>query len=181
MSDDTTHAGATPQPGGPADPRPQYRLVAQYVKDLSFESPRPPVQLPHAIQAPRIAVTVNVNAHALNAEATVFETELSLEARATKDEEVVFIAELLYGGVLELTNVPNELKQPLAMVEGPRVLFPFARRVVADVIRDGGFPPLLIEPIDFAVLYQRHLEEQARKRPAEAGAGKAAEPPPAAS
>lgn len=173
MSDETTNAGAqsapgaTPQPGGASDPRPQYRLIAQYVKDLSFESPRPPVQLPHTISGPQVAVAVNVNAHALNAEATMFETELSIEAKASKDDEVVFIAELLYAGVLELINVPDNLRQPLTMVEGPRVIFPFARRVIADVVRDGGFPPLMIEPIDFGVLYQRHLaEQQSQNKPA---------------
>ena len=166
MSDASSNGGA---PGEAPDaapseqseqPAPQIRLLSQYVKDLSFENPRPPNQLPHTIEAPQISINVNVNAVPLDAEKNNFEIELKLEARAVKDEEVVFIAELVYGAVLVLVNVGDDIKQPLTLIEGPRMIFPFARRILADLVRDGGFPPFLIDPIDFTALYRNHLARQ---------------------
>ena len=135
---------------------PRYRIVTQYVKDLSFESPRPPAQLPHTIGFPEIGVSVNVNSRGLDAERNTFEVELVLEAKATKDGDVVFIVEVVYAAVMELINVPDELKPPITLIEGPRFIFPYARRVISDVVRDGGFPPVLLEPIDFNALYRQH-------------------------
>ena len=154
---ETPEAAPNEQSG---QPEPQIRLLSQYVKDMSFESPRPPRQLPHTIKAPHISINVNVNATPLNSEQTNFEVELKLEARAVKDDNQVFIAELVYGAVLVLVNVSDDIKQPLILIEGPKMIFPFARRILADVVSDGGFPPFLIDPIDFAALYRNHLESQ---------------------
>jgi preprotein translocase subunit SecB len=131
-------------------------VLSQYVKDLSFESPRMPAELPHMVRTPQINITVNVNATPL--EEDRIEVELVLGAEARESEKVVFIAEIVYGAVLQLQNVPEELRAPLTMVEAPRLMFPFARRIIADMIRDGGFPPLMIEPIDFAALFRQHME-----------------------
>jgi preprotein translocase subunit SecB len=160
MSDDSSNGGGTGQAAEQARPPPQIRMLSQYVKDISFESPRPPKQLPHAIEAPQININVNANAVPLDEARTQFEVELKLEARATKNDEVVFIAELAYGAVIQLINVGDDIKQPLTLIEGPRIIFPFARRILADLVRDGGFPPLMIEPIDFAALYRGHLARQ---------------------
>jgi preprotein translocase subunit SecB len=164
MSQDDT-AGQAPQ-SGQAESGPRFRLLAQYVKDLSFESPRPPAELPHAVQMPRINVNVNVNATPLDEAREQFEVELVLGAEARESDKVVFIAELVYAVVLQLENVSEELKAPLTMVEAPRMIFPFARRIIADMVRDGGFPPLMIEPIDFAALFRQHVQSQAGQQEA---------------
>ena len=166
MSDASSNGGASGEsPEAAANQQseqaaPQIRLLSQYVKDISFENPRPPNQLPHTIEAPQISINVNVNAVPLNSDQTNFEIELKLEARAVKDDDVVFIAELVYGAVLVLINVGDDIKQPLTLIEGPRMIFPFARRILADLVRDGGFPPFLIDPIDFTALYRNHLAQQ---------------------
>ncbi len=138
----------------------QIRIISQYAKDISFENPRPPAQLPHTIQSPEIELNFNINATALNEEKSFFEVVLKLEARAQKDGEVVFIAEIAYAAVMELRNVPDDMKQPLTMIEGPRMIFPFARRILADLVRDGGLPPLLIDPIDFNAQYVMRQVQQ---------------------
>jgi preprotein translocase subunit SecB len=166
MSDDAASKG-TPEPTPAAErPAPQIRLHSQYVKDLSFESPRVPRQLPHMIQAPKIEISVNVNATPVNEEGSQVEVELKLEARATKDDDVVFIAEIVYAGVIGLINVGDDIRQPLILIEGPRLIFPFARRILADVVRDGGFPPMLVDPIDFAALYRHHLMQLQQRQQA---------------
>ena len=140
-----------------SEAQPHLQVLAQYVKDLSFENPRVPDQLPHTFGAPEINISVNVNARPLDETATEFEIELTLEAKAQADGKAVFIAELIYGARLKLINVPDDMKAPLTMIEGPRILFPFARRIMADMVRDGGYPQLLIEPIDFAALFQHQM------------------------
>ena len=160
MSDDAANGGSAGEAEAAQQPAPQIRLVSQYTKDISFESPRPPQQLPHTIGAPQIGINVNVNATPLDEARTQFEIELKLDARATKDDETVFVVELTYAGVIVLVNVGDDIKQPLTMIEGPRMIFPFARRIISDLVRDGGFPPLLIDPIDFAALYRNHMLQQ---------------------
>ena len=163
---DTTNGSQNPQDnqadkadGGieASEAQPHLQVLAQYIKDLSFENPRVPEQLPHSFGAPEINISVNVNARPLEETATEFEIELTLEAKAQADGKAVFIAELIYGARLKLTNVPDDMKAPLTMIEGPRILFPFARRILADMVRDGGYPQLLIEPIDFAALFQHQM------------------------
>lgn len=163
---DTTNGSQDPQDnsadeadGGidPGEAQPHLQVLAQYVKDMSFENPRVPEQLPHTFGAPEINISVNVNARPLEETATEFEIELTLEAKARAEGKTVFIAELIYGARLKLQNVPDEMKAPLTMIEGPRILFPFARRILADMVRDGGYPQLLIEPIDFAALFQHQM------------------------
>ncbi|MQT12887.1 protein-export chaperone SecB [Segnochrobactrum spirostomi] len=141
--------------GGVTAP-PSINVLAQYLKDFSFENPKAPLSLQPRQQAPAITVNVNVNARALS-EADI-EVTLLLDARAGSEDDVVFHTEIAYAGIFRIQNVPGEHLQPLVMIECPRLLFPFARQIVADATRNGGFPPLLIDPIDFVALYQQNIQ-----------------------
>jgi preprotein translocase subunit SecB len=125
------------------------QIVAQYVKDLSFENPGAPMTL---TARPQIDLGVDLQARRLDPER--FEVEIKLRVSAKAEEKAVFLLELVYAGLLLIQGMPDELLQPILLIEGPHLLFPFARRIVADAIRDGGMPPLMIEPIDFASLYR---------------------------
>ncbi len=152
--------------GAPAiDPEagPSLNVLGQYVKDFSFENPNAPASLAPQETQPQIAINVNVGAQPLSA--TEFDVELKLEARAAVGETVIFNVELLYGGLFRIQNVPEEHLHPFVMIECPRLLFPFARQILAEATRNGGFPPLLLDPIDFVALYQQNATAQA----AEAG------------
>jgi preprotein translocase subunit SecB len=133
-------------------------LNSQYVKDLSFENPNAPQALQQATERPNITVNVNVEAKGLGPD--VYEVELKLAASAKRDEMALFVAELVYAGVFTIRGFPQEHLQLAVLVQCPTLLFPFARRVLADVIRDGGFPPLLLEPINFLELLQRQQQAQ---------------------
>lgn len=136
----------------PAAGQPQVSILTQYVKDFSFENPNAPASL-QMTEQPRIEINVNVNARRSGDD--LYEVELKIEARATTGETTAFVVDLLYGGLFGLRNLPEEALEPFLVVEAPRILFPFARRIVADATRDGGFPPLMLEPIDFGSLYMQ--------------------------
>jgi preprotein translocase subunit SecB len=125
------------------------QIVGQYVKDLSFENPGAPLNL---TARPQIDLGVDLQAKRLDPER--FEVELKLRVSAKAEDKTVFLLELVYAGLFFIQSAPDEMLQPILLIEGPHLLFPFARRIVADVIRDGGMPPLMIEPIDFAALYR---------------------------
>lgn len=144
-------AQAEPEQGAQAKPSPQLTMLALYVKDLSFESPSAPKSLQGPGQNPQLRVNVNVNAGPRGDD--TYETALQLEAHASSDLGVIYNVELSYGGLFRLRGVPENLLQPVLFVDCATILFPFARRVLADAVRDGGFPPLLLDPIDFAKLY----------------------------
>jgi preprotein translocase subunit SecB len=151
--------------GGPASPapqaqgaQPQLMVLAQYIKDLSFENPNAPRSLGQNVQ-PQINVSVNVNAKPL-AESDI-EVELRLEGKAEAAGSVMFNIELVFAGVFRIQNVPQESVNPLVMIECPRLLFPFAREIIATAVRDGGFPPLMLDPVDFVGLYRQNMERQA--------------------
>lgn len=139
---------------------PSMRILGQYLKDLSFENPNAPASLTPQQNQPDINIGVNVNAR--NLAPTDFEVELHLDAKASAGGKVVFAAELLYAGVFRLENFPPNLLHPAVLIECPRMLFPFARQILADATRNGGFPPLMLDPIDFAGMYQRRMQEQAK-------------------
>jgi preprotein translocase subunit SecB len=140
---------------------PSLSILAQYTKDLSFENPGAPRSLQARENAPDININVNVNANPLSD--SDFDVVLTLSAEAKDGERVLFHTELVYGGVFRVTGFPQEHMLPLLFIECPRLLFPFARQIIADVTRNGGFPPLMIDPIDFAQMFtQRMAEEQAR-------------------
>jgi preprotein translocase subunit SecB len=148
---------ATSPPVTAASPAPQMKILGQYLKDLSFENPNAPQSLNTQANQPEISISVNVNARTISP--TDFEVELHLDAKASHNDKVVFAAELLYAGVFRLENSPQEALHPVVLIECPRMLFPFARQVLADATRNGGFPPLMLDPIDFAAMYQKRLAQ----------------------
>ena len=149
------NGGATAQP---EDLAPAINALAQYAKDLSFENPNAPRSLqPQEGGGPQINIQVNVNAKQL-AEAD-FEVELTLEGDAKISGEVLFAFELTYAGVFRMRNIPQDQLHPAVMIECPRLLFPFARQIIAESVRNGGFPPLYIDPIDFVGLYRQKAFE----------------------
>ena len=141
------------------DQMPQVRIVAQYVKDMSFENPNAPASfnMGEAAQQPRIDVSVNVNAR--RASDDLFEVELKINVDAKNDTQAMFAVELLYAGLFALKNVPDDALEPFLIVEAPRLIFPFARRIVADATRDGGYAPLMLDPIDFASMYLARMNQ----------------------
>lgn len=144
-------------------------VITQYVKDLSFESPAAPQSIRNRTASPAINISVNVQTR--RGQESEVEVELRLEATAKDGETVLFAIELVYAGLFRLTNIPQENVMPIVMIECPRLLFPFARQIIADASRNGGFPPLLIDPIDFVQLYrQRIAQMQAAQQPPEANA-----------
>ena len=143
---------------------PQLNVLAQYIKDLSFENPNAPRSLTPQEQPPQINVQVNVNPRQIGE--GEFEVELLLEGSAQVGELVLFKVELNYAGLLRVRNVPEQELAPVIMIEGPRLLFPFARQIIAEAVRNGGFPPLLLDPVDFVELYrQRIAQMQAEQQP----------------
>jgi preprotein translocase subunit SecB len=152
MADDTIGNGAGAASASPSEPQ-QLLLNAQYIKDLSFENPRAPQSLIQQTAQPDVEINVDVKARNLGPE--VFEVVLTINATARVQGEPVFLVELAYGSVVTVRNTPAELVPALVLVETPRIVFPFARAVIANATRDGGFPPLMINPIDFAELLRR--------------------------
>jgi preprotein translocase subunit SecB len=148
--------GGAPTPGAGA---PRITVVGQYVKDLSFENPA----APNAVsQRPAIDLGVDLQARRMDGEH--FEVELKLRVSAKAEEKSIFLLELVYGGLFQIQNVPDDVLQQVLLIEAPHLLFPFARRIVADAVRDGGMPPLMIEPIDFAALYRAKAAEMQQMR-----------------
>lgn len=154
MTSDSNNGAANDAMPNPAAGAPGIVVNVQYVKDLSFENPNAPQSLAATQTRPQIEVNVDVQAR--GAAPNVFEVALRITATAKQGETVAFVVELLYAGVFTLQNIPQEQLELVLLIECPRLLFPFARRVIADATRDGGFPPLMMEPIDFVQLYQRH-------------------------
>ena len=136
-----------------------FKFLSQYIKNLSFDNPTVPQNLPHMIGKPEINVGVNVNGITIDKESNIFEVEINTKVEATNDGEVSFLAELTYASVVQLNKIDDENKSFVILVEIPRMLFPFVRRIIADTIRDGGFPPLYIEPIDFLKLYENNIKK----------------------
>jgi preprotein translocase subunit SecB len=143
--------GAQPQPPG-------IRILAQYIRDLSFESPKAPESLRQAETQPQIDLGVELNAR--GRPDGFVEVELKLNARAHRDDDAVFHIELVYAGLFQILGVPEAEMEPVLMIECPRFLFPFARRIIADLTAEGGFPPFMLEPIDFAAVYAARMQGQ---------------------
>jgi len=139
------------------DTAPAAGLISQYVKDFSIETPNAPAIYQNQ-QGPAIDGQCNIASSQVGEE--VFEIVLRIEVKAETNGTVAFLVDLSYAGLFGLRNIPEEHIQPFLLGEAPRLLFPFARRVLADAVRDGGFPPLLLEPIDFTQLYMQQAEAQ---------------------
>jgi len=140
-----------PQPQGPM---PQIGVLAQYVKDLSFENPNAPRSMAPSTQQPNINIQINVDAAPMGNDV---EVSLRIEGKAESQGMLLFGLELVFAGVFRIQNVPPESMQPMVLIECPRLLFPFAREIIATATRNGGFPPLLLEPIDFVALYRQRM------------------------
>lgn len=138
-------------------PEKQISVSAQYVKDLSFESPNSPNSLVASQERPKIDVAVDVKAAASSTQENLFEVILKITAKASRanesKEEVMFVCETSYAGIFTLTGVPENEREPALLIFCPSLLFPYARRIISDAVQDGGFPPLMLDPIDFGRLY----------------------------
>ena len=161
---DTDLAGQ-PMANG-ADTAPAAGMISQYVKDLSFENPNAPA-IYQTQTPPQIDVQFNIAANQVADD--VHESVLKIEVRAETEDKVAFIVDLSFAGLFGFRNIPADQIQPFMLAEAPRLLFPFARRVLADCVRDGGFPPLLLEPIDFGQLYLQQAQAQAQGASGTAG------------
>ena len=161
-------------PQGAAQQVPPLVVNIQYVKDLSFEVPGAPQIYTQLRAAPRVDINLDVQARRIAEGQSAFEVTLVIRAEATEvpaagatnggapaSGERVFLAELSYSGVFTLTGLPDNTVEPVLLVECPRILFPFARNILADVTRDGGFPPVLLQPIDFVSLWQQRRAQAA--------------------
>lgn len=149
------NGGATPS----QDMEPQMpvvQIVSQYIKDLSFENPSLGVN----VQRPQIDFTVDLQARRMQ-ENGPFEVVIKMRVTAQQEEKTIFLLEIAYGGIFILDKLPEEMMQPMLLIECPRLLFPYMRRIVSDLVSDGGLPPLMIEPIDFAALYRSKMLEGA--------------------
>ena len=166
MSDEQPQQPATsgsPPPQG----TPAVQVTAQYVKDLSFENPNAAQILSQGAGAPKVSVNVDVKTNLLRE--NVWEVVLTIKGDAKNGDQQAFVVELSYGGIAQLTGVAPERAAPVLLVEVPRLLFPFARAVISEATRDGGFPPLLIQPIDFVAMYNRQVEALRARQQAAGG------------
>jgi len=152
MADDTQAA----KPEGPVA---QVNIITQFIRDLSFENPNINKLLDGPGDNPNLKVEVNVNAEKMRPE--LFQSAIDFKAHATNKDGTIYILECVYGGLFRLQNVPEQALEPFLLINCPTLLFPFLRRVVADITREGGFPPLMLDPIDFGGLYMRRQQELA--------------------
>ncbi|HTK36001.1 MAG TPA: protein-export chaperone SecB [Caulobacteraceae bacterium] len=139
-------------------PAPQLRVLAQFTRDLSFENPRAPDSMRMADGQPNVELGVEMSARGRSD--GLFEVDLKLSVKASREDQVHFQVELVYGGLFEISGVPSEMLESSLLTECPRYLFPFARRIIADLIVDGGFPPFLLEPLDFGAIYASRQNQQ---------------------
>ena len=142
---------------GAAGPPLQVRVVGQYIKDLSFENPNIRKLIDGPGDKPELRVEVNVNATKMADK--MFESAIEFKAEATSKAGVIYDLELSYAGLFEIQSIPEQALEPFLLINCPALLFPFLRRLVADLTREGGFPPLLLDPIDFAGLFMQKKQQ----------------------
>jgi preprotein translocase subunit SecB len=154
------------QGNGPASAPPQQvqvRIAGQYIKDLSFENPNIGKLIASQPENPQLDVEINVGASTLAP--NLYESAIEFKARASTKDMVIYELEVVYAGSFQISNIPPQALEPMLIVNCPALLFPFLRRLVADITREGGFPPLLLDPVDFASLYMRKKEAGEVKSP----------------
>jgi preprotein translocase subunit SecB len=157
---DPTDPGNASVPAGTAGPPVQVRIVGQYIKDLSFENPNIRKLIDGNSEKPTLRVEVNVNATKMTDR--IYESAIEFKAEATSQAGVIYDMELAYAGLFEIQSIPEQALQPFLLINCPSLLFPFLRRLVADLTREGGFPPLLLDPIDFAGLFMQRQQQAAQ-------------------
>jgi preprotein translocase subunit SecB len=153
---DPTESGSVRTSGGEPASQVQVRVLGQYIKDLSFENPNVHKLLGVPSEKPSLRIEVNVNASKIADKA--FESMIQFKAEAASKVGVIYDLELTYGGLFQIENLPDQALEPFLLINCPALLFPFVRRLVADLTRDGGFPPLLLDPIDFAALFMQRKQ-----------------------
>ena len=168
MADSDTTSQPAAAAAAPQKP-PPVQIMSQYIKDLSFENPNTPSVLTPGQPAPQVTVNVDVRTNAV--EDNRYEVVLAIKGDAKISDTQAFIVELSYAGLVNTAEVPKEMVAPLLLIEVPRLLFPFARAVIADATREGGYPPMMVQPIDFADLFRRQMD---RLRAQQAKSGEAA-------
>lgn len=142
----------------PSADKPALFLRGQYIKDLSFESPRAPASVFQLKEAPQMEVSISLGAQRLDE--NVFELSIHISARAISEKLTIFLCDVVYAGVLEMQNIAADVLESVIFIQGAQLVYPFARRVVADLTRDGGFPPLQLDPVDFVALYHQKRAER---------------------
>jgi preprotein translocase subunit SecB len=162
------------QTGSDSAQAPVWRLVSQYIKDLSFENPNAPASILTSTVTPKFDINISIGVNRLPND--IFAIDMTIKAKTTRDNAILFNAELVYGGAFLIKNVPDQQLAPLLMIESPRLLFPFARQILATISQQGGFPPLMMEPVDFAAMYRSNIEALAKAQKEKAmSAGESAE------
>jgi preprotein translocase subunit SecB len=159
----STNGGQPDQPTPAMQGQPQLRVMAQYTKDFSFENPNAPRSLSQTQTPPTINVQINVGAGQIAEQD--YEVTLKLEGQADSVGTVLFAFDLTFAGMFRIQNLPQEALHPALMIECPRLLFPFAREIIANAVRNGGFAPLLLDPVDFVSLYQQRLQQMQGQQP----------------
>ncbi len=162
----TDQNAGQPDPAAAASGQPMMLVNAQYLKDFSFENPNAPQSLQQTSE-PRIQIAIDVNVGQVADKA--FEVTLAMRAEGKTDETTLFIVEIAYAGIFSLGEVQEEHMAPLLYIEAPRQLFPFARAIIADAVRDGGFPPLMIQPVDFVAIFQQRVAQAQASQQASGG------------
>lgn len=169
MADHSAGSNGKPEGAGAIGgdvPQIQVQLIGQFIKDLSFENPNIAKMLDKKVDSPDLRVEINVNAQKVGPD--LFESSITFNGHAASKKVVVYDLELVYTGLFRLQNIPEEALEPFLLVNCPNLLFPFLRRIVADVTRDGGFPPLMLEPMDFGALFMRRKQKEAAGSKADA-------------
>lgn len=161
-------ASSTPPNGQDSEARHELHpapleVLTQFIKDLSFENPNPEISFAENKDAPDISLNLDIQVHPLKESEKTFEVVLHLKAEAKRPAHTLFIAELQYAGIFKIGSIPEDALHPILMIECPRMLFPWARQIIANVTREGGFPTLNLAPIDFVELYRKQYVEPHQK------------------
>jgi preprotein translocase subunit SecB len=154
MADKTNGTG---NPAAPAPTPVQVKILSQFLKDLSFENPNIRKLMASPGDAPNLKVEVNVNAERIDND--IYESAIELKAIAANNVGTIYVLETTYAGLFKVESMPEQALEPFLLISAPTQIFPFLRRLVADVTREGGYPPLMLDPIDFAALYIRRQQE----------------------
>ena len=152
--------GSAGAAGGDGQVPIQAKILSQYIKDLSFENPNVRKLITNPGDQPNLKVEVNVGAERI--ESDLYETSIDFKATATNNLGTIYVLETVYAGLLKIESIPEPALEPFLLISGPTMIFPFLRRLVADVTREGGFPPLLLDPIDFGGLYSRRQQQRSQ-------------------
>jgi preprotein translocase subunit SecB len=157
MADDAANNVVDMNENGAPNQQPRFALKGQYIKDVSLENPNAPMSLLVSKTPPK--VDLNIDLQAQKIQENLYELSMIVTVKAESDK-MLFVVELNYAGLFEMYNLPQHLVETALLVDAAFMLFPYVRRVVSDLTRDAGYPPLMLEPVDFMGLYQRRLQQQ---------------------